>query len=57
MYIQGVRISKNEGTERTRVHYEREKRTSYSLLGFCSVIDPGCKCGGEECKEQIRISL
>ena len=26
------------------MHYESEKnRTSSSLLGFCSVMDPGCK--------------
>ena len=33
--------------------WERKNCTSNSLLGFCSVIDPGCKSGEEECKEQI----
>ena len=32
---------------------ERKNCTSNSLFGFCSVIDPGCKSGEEECKEQI----
>ena len=47
VYIQGVKVSKNEsivmgqkGQGRTM---KEKKHTSNSSLGFCSVMDPGCK--------------
>ena len=56
VYIRGIKISKNEGTVMGQkgqgcTMREKKKRTSNSLLGFCSMMDPG----EEECKKIISL--